>query len=177
MIYDFAVGRTNPATFPLDAFSRAATRAIERDYAQYTNYPGELGHEGLRTLMAQRESEREGIPVTADRIALTNGSMQAVTLVADALIERRDDIVITEEFTYPGTISTYRDFGIRMLGMPGRRRRHAARRARTRARRPRAQRHTAALHLHRSDVSESNRHDDPARATAARFWRSRSGTA
>jgi len=36
MIYDFAVGRTNPATFPLDAFQRAATRAIARDYPQYT---------------------------------------------------------------------------------------------------------------------------------------------
>ena len=109
MIYDFAVGRTNPATFPLEAFQRAAARAIARDYPHYTNYPGELGHEGLRTLMAKRESEREGVPVTAERISLTNGSMQAVTLVAEALIEHRDDIVITEEFTYPGTISTYRD--------------------------------------------------------------------
>ena len=53
MIYDFAVGRTNPATFPLDAFQRAAARAIARDYPHYTNYPGELGHEGLRKLMAQ----------------------------------------------------------------------------------------------------------------------------
>ncbi len=118
MIYDFAVGRTNPATFPLDAFKRSALRAIERDYPLYTNYPGELGHEGLRKLMAQRESEREGVSITADRIALTNGSMQAVTLVADALIERKNDVVITEEFTYPGTISTYRDLGIRMVGLP-----------------------------------------------------------
>jgi 2-aminoadipate transaminase len=118
MIYDFAVGRTNPATFPLDAFKRSALRAIERDYALYTNYPGELGHEGLRKLMAQREAEREGVPVAAERIALTNGSMQAVTLVAEALIEHKNDIVITEEFTYPGTISTYRDLGIRMVGLP-----------------------------------------------------------
>jgi 2-aminoadipate transaminase len=44
--------------------------------------------------------------------------MQAVTLVADALIERRDDIVVAEEFTYPGTLSTYRDFGIRTIGVP-----------------------------------------------------------
>jgi len=118
MIYDFAVGRTNPETFPLEAFQRAATRAIERDHELLTTYPGELGHEGLRALMAQRESEREGVTVTADRISLTNGSMQAVTLVAEALIEHRDDIVITEEFTYPGTISTYRDLGIRMVGLP-----------------------------------------------------------
>ncbi len=119
MIYDFAVGRTNPETFPTAAFQRAAHRAIERDYALLTAYPGELGHEGLRRLMAQRESDREGVAVTPDRIALTNGSMQAVTLVADALIERDGkDIVITEEFTYPGTISTYRDLGIRMVGLP-----------------------------------------------------------
>jgi 2-aminoadipate transaminase len=117
MIYDFAVGRTNPATFPLDAFKAAAARAIERDYPLYTNYPGELGHEGLRKLMAQREAEREGVAVASDRIALTNGSMQAVTLVAEALT-KPGDVVITEEFTYPGTISTYRDLGLRMVGLP-----------------------------------------------------------
>jgi 2-aminoadipate transaminase len=44
--------------------------------------------------------------------------MQAVTLVAEALIEHHDDVVITEEFTYPGTIATYRDLGIRMIGLP-----------------------------------------------------------
>jgi DNA-binding transcriptional MocR family regulator len=54
MIYDFAVGRTNPETFPLEAFKQAATRAIERDHELLTTYPGELGHEGLRRLMAQR---------------------------------------------------------------------------------------------------------------------------
>ncbi len=118
MTYDFAVGRTNPETFPLAAFQAAAQRAIARDHVLYTNYPGELGHEGLRKLMAARETEREGVAVAVDRIALTNGSMQAVTLVAEALIEHRDDIVITEAVTYPGTISTYRDFGIRMVGIP-----------------------------------------------------------
>ncbi|NJN51519.1 MAG: PLP-dependent aminotransferase family protein [Gammaproteobacteria bacterium] len=118
MIYDFAVGRTNPETFPLEPFQRAATRAIARDYELLTTYPGELGHERLRKLMAQRESEREGVAVTPERISLTNGSMQAVTLVAEALMERDNNIVITEEFTYPGTISTYRDLGIRMVGLP-----------------------------------------------------------
>lgn len=117
MIYDFSVGRTNPATFPLAAFQRAAAQAIARDYAAYTNYPGELGHEGLRKLMAQRESEREGVAVSADSISLTNGSMQAVTLIAEALT-RPGDVVVTEEFTYPGTISTYRDLGLRMVGIP-----------------------------------------------------------
>jgi len=118
MIYDFAVGRTNPETFPLAAFRSAAARAIERDHLLYTLYPGELGHEGLRRLMAERESDREGVIVKPEQISLTNGSMQAVTLVAEALIEHSNDIVITEDVTYPGTVSTYRDLGIRMVGLP-----------------------------------------------------------
>ncbi len=118
MIYDFAVGRTNPETFPLAAFQAAAQRAIARDYELLTQYPGDLGHEGLRRLMAQRESEREGVVVGPERISLTNGSMQAVTLVAEALMTHENDIVVMEEFSYPGTISTYRDLGIEMIGVP-----------------------------------------------------------
>jgi 2-aminoadipate transaminase len=118
MIYDFAVGRTNPETFPVEAFKAAAQRAIERDHVLLSLYPGELGHEGMRKLMAARETEREGVAVAPECISLTNGSMQGVTLVAEALVENRGDIVITEEFTYPGTLSTYRDLGVRMIGLP-----------------------------------------------------------
>jgi 2-aminoadipate transaminase len=118
MIYDFAIGRTNPETFPVEAFKAAAQRAIEREHELLSLYPGELGHEGMRRLMAERESQREGVIVTPDRISLTNGSMQGVTLVAEALTESRGDIVIAEEFTYPGTLSTYRDLGLRTIGLP-----------------------------------------------------------
>jgi len=118
MIYDFAIGRTNPETFPVEAFKAAAQRAIERDHELLSVYPGELGHEGMRKLMAARETDREGVPIAPEHISLTNGSMQAVTLVAEALVEARGDVVITEEFTYPGTLATYRDLGVRMIGLP-----------------------------------------------------------
>ena len=115
--FDFAVGRTNPATFPVERVQRAAREAIANEYAQLTNYPGKLGHEGLRAAMARRESEREGIAVDPATLALTNGSMQAVTLVAEALT-RPGDTVICEEFTYGGTIAAYRSLGIDMVGLP-----------------------------------------------------------
>lgn len=118
MIYDFAIGRTNPETFPVVEFSAAAQRAIEREHELLSLYPGELGHAGMRRLMAERESQREGVPVSPDGISLTNGSMQGVTLVAEALTEGRGDVVIAEEFTYPGTLSTYRDLGLRTIGLP-----------------------------------------------------------
>ena len=67
--------------------------------------------------MAQRESEREGVAVDVDCLALTNGSMQAVTLVAEALTQP-GDTVICEEVTYGGTIAAYRALGIDMVGLP-----------------------------------------------------------
>lgn len=115
--FDFAVGQTNPETFPIERVQQAAHRAIADEYAQLTSYPGKLGHAGLRATMAKRESEREGIPVNADELILLNGSMQAVTLTAEALTQP-GDTVICEELTYSGTIGAYRSLGINMVGMP-----------------------------------------------------------
>ena len=116
-IIDFAVGRTNPETFPIERMQRAAAEAIAREFVELTDYPGKLGHPGLRAAMARRESEREGVPVDPERIALTNGSMQGVTLVAEALT-RPGDTVVCEKFTYVGTIGAYRSLGIDMQGVP-----------------------------------------------------------
>ena len=115
--FDFAVGRTNPATFPIERVQRAAHDAIAREFAQITEYPGRLGHPGLREVMARRESEREGVRVDADLISLMNGSMQAVTLTAEALTKPGDTVVL-EELTYGGTIGAYRTLGIDMQGLP-----------------------------------------------------------
>jgi len=117
-IYDFAVGQTNPETFPVEEFKQAAIRAIDAEHDQFNRYPGNKGHEGLRKAMAERESEREGVPVDPEQIAIMNGSMQAVTLVGQALRQGKDDIVITEEFTYSGTIAAYKGIGLEMVGIP-----------------------------------------------------------
>ena len=117
-IYDFAVGQTNPETFPVEAFKAAALRAIDNEHDSFNQYPGGKGHEGLRRLMAERESEREGVSVDFEQIALTNGSMQSVTLVGQALMQGHDDIVITEEYTYSGTIGAYKGIGLEMVGIP-----------------------------------------------------------
>lgn len=116
-IYDFAVGQTNPETFPVEAFKQAAARAIENEHEMFNKYPGTLGHAGLRQLMAEREQTREGVPVSADQLVIANGSMQAVTLVGQALMQGQDDIVITEKFTYTGTISAYKGIGLEMVGV------------------------------------------------------------
>lgn len=116
-IYDFAVGQTNPETFPVEAFKAAAIRAIDLEHDMFNKYPGALGHAGLRQAMAERESQREGVAVSPDQIILTNGSMQAVTLAGQTFMQDKGDIVITEEFTYSGTINAYKGIGLTMVGV------------------------------------------------------------
>jgi len=116
-VYDFAIGQTNPETFPVDAFKAAAVAAIEDEHDAFNRYPGGKGHAGLRQLMAERESQREGVPVDPEMIALMNGSMQAVTLAGQALMQEPGDIVITEEYTYSGTIGAYKGIGLTMVGV------------------------------------------------------------
>ena len=117
-IFDFAVGQTNPETFPTAALQQAAVAAIAGEAEALNRYPGGKGHAGLRRLMAERESEREGVDVNPENIALMNGSMQAVTLAGQALTNGPGDIVITEKYTYSGTIAAYRSLGLAMHGMP-----------------------------------------------------------
>ena len=116
--YDFGSGRTDPGSFPTEALAAAAGLAIRELGGELVYYPGRLGHEGLRRAMAERESARESVEVDPEHIALTNGSMQAVTLVAEALLERPGDVIVTEELTYSGTIQAYRGLGARLVGVP-----------------------------------------------------------
>ena len=66
---------------------------------------------------------------------LTNGSMQAVTLVAEALQDAPGDTCIVEEFSYPGTLAAYKQPQARHGRHSPLGRRHAARRARAPPRR------------------------------------------
>ena len=52
-----------------------------------------------------------------ENMALTTGSMQAISLCCQAFLSPGDTI-ITEEFTYSGSINCFRKFGVTMAGVP-----------------------------------------------------------
>ena len=116
--YDFGSGRSDPSTFPVAGLQAAATKVIAEQAQELTEYPGNLGHPGMRQAMALRETEREGVTVDADHLMITNGSMQGVTLSAEALQENHGDAILVEEYSYPGTLSAYRNLKLDMVGIP-----------------------------------------------------------
>lgn len=117
ILYDFGTGRSDPSTFPTAALQAAAVKVIGEQAEEITRYPGGLGHLGLRAAMAKREGDREGVDIDPDHLVLTNGSMQAVTLSAEVLMADKGDVVLVEEFSYPGTLSAYRSLGLEMVGI------------------------------------------------------------
>ena len=117
LLFDFGAGRSDPETFPTEGLKAAALAAIEEEAVALNNYPGGLGHAGMRAAMAKREQDREGVPVDPDQLILTNGSMQGVTLTAEAFQENHGDTVIVEEYSYPGTLSAYESLKYNMVGI------------------------------------------------------------
>ena len=79
--FDFGGGRTDPGSFPTAELVEAARQGIPEVGADFVNYPGDMGHQGLREIMAMRETKREGIEVSPDHLTLTNGSFQGLSLI------------------------------------------------------------------------------------------------
>jgi 2-aminoadipate transaminase len=119
MAKDFAFtgGRPDPYTFPTEGLIKASEKALRKLGGDLVNYPGEKGYEGLRELASMRFERREGVPLNIDDISITSGSTQALDLVLSTFI-KPGDTVLTEEFTYSGTLGIMRHLKANIVGVP-----------------------------------------------------------
>lgn len=115
--FAFTGGRPDPNTFPTEALIEASTKALRNLGGQLVNYPGESGYRGLRELASMRFERREGIPLPIDNTSITSGSMQALDLTLGTFIQP-GDTVLTEEYTYSGTLGIMRHLQANIVGIP-----------------------------------------------------------
>ena len=115
--FAFTGGRPDPYTFPTEALIEASAKALRKLGGQLVNYPGESGYRGLRELASMRFERREGVPLPVDNTSITSGSMQALELVLGTFI-KPGDTVLTEEFTYSGTLGIMRHLKANIVGIP-----------------------------------------------------------
>lgn len=96
-----------PATdlIPIDRIAAAAEAALRRpDAVQYCETSG---HRTLRSVVAARESlTRGGMPVPVESVIVTHGSQQALTLLAQALIDP-GAVVVVDEPAYTGALQVF----------------------------------------------------------------------
>jgi 2-aminoadipate transaminase len=115
-VCDFSSGRPDPATFPVGDLVAAASRRLTAEGPDLVLYPDPQGYPALRRLAVERFRQREGVDLDPDSFLLGTGSTQPLALLAEALTEP-GDVVITEEFSYTGTLGILRRFGLTIEGV------------------------------------------------------------
>ncbi|WP_306360518.1 PLP-dependent aminotransferase family protein [Nocardia sp. CC227C] len=110
-IISLAGGLPDAELMPRDRIARAADAALsDRSRLQYTESPG---WGPLREVLAARESARLARPVPVDEVFVTHGSQQALSLLAEVLLDP-GALVVVEDPAYVGALQVFRAAGARI---------------------------------------------------------------
>jgi 2-aminoadipate transaminase len=112
----FAGGLPDPDTFPVAAFAACAD-VLSRDGRTVLQYGASEGYPPLRDAILDMMATRLGYRPAAGELLITSGSQQAVDLMARALLDP-GDVVVLEAPTYPGTLHCLRNAGARFALVP-----------------------------------------------------------
>lgn len=116
--YDLRIGVTPLSAFPEAEWKRAVYAEV-RDFARLSGRDAfaSEGHGPLRSAIARHLALTRGIRAEPDEIVVTNGSMQAIALLAMLLLDPGDRAVI-ENPGYPGIRAAIRTAGGEPLAAP-----------------------------------------------------------
>jgi GntR family transcriptional regulator/MocR family aminotransferase len=114
---EIALARNFPAEdlLPADAFREVLDSVLATHGAEVLAYGSPTGYLPLRQWLAEKIT-REGAPVTAEQVAITTGSQQAIDLAARSFL-RSGDTVLMEEPGFAGALSSFQAYGARVAGL------------------------------------------------------------
>jgi 2-aminoadipate transaminase len=112
----FAGGLPAPDAFPVEAFADCAD-VLRTDGRTLLQYGASEGYGPLREILLERMSAFLEFDVAPEQLLVTSGAQQVVDLMARALLEP-GDVVVVEAPTYPGTLHTLRMAGARFAAVP-----------------------------------------------------------
>ncbi|WP_328412762.1 aminotransferase-like domain-containing protein [Nocardia sp. NBC_00403] len=114
-VIGLAGGLPDAALMPRERIAAAAETALsDSSCLQYTESPGWAP---LRAVLAERESARLGRVVPVDEVFVTHGSQQALSLLAEVLLDP-GALVIVEDPAYVGALQVFRAAGARIIAVP-----------------------------------------------------------
>ena len=116
-IISFAGGLPAPELFDAEGLREAYERVLTEAPRQALQYSTTDGDPALRAAVAGRLAAR-GLPTGPDELLITGGSQQALTLVAQTLLEP-GDVVLVEDPGYLAALQCFSFTGARVLPVPG----------------------------------------------------------
>ncbi|MGY5013093.1 aminotransferase-like domain-containing protein [Streptomyces sp. 900105755] len=116
-VINFAGGLPAPELFDREGIAAAFRAVLEEAPERALQYSTTEGEPALRQRLAARVSAR-GLPTEADDLLVTTGSQQALSLLASALIDPGDTILV-ESPCYLAALQVFGLAGARVLPVPG----------------------------------------------------------
>ena len=114
--YDFGVAYPDPDSLPLAQLAEALRVGLEEEGRELALYPHPQGYPPLREYLAEKLVRDRKLSVSAEDIMLGEGSSQPNHMIIEALVDP-GDVVLTEDFTYPGTLGFLRRFQADIRGV------------------------------------------------------------
>ncbi|MFE2736404.1 PLP-dependent aminotransferase family protein [Streptomyces sp. NPDC059349] len=115
-VISFAGGLPAPELFDTEGVSEAFRAVLDEQPKAALQYSTTEGDPGLRTAVAARVGAR-GLPTTPDDLVITTGSQQGLSLLASALIEP-GDVVLVENPCYLAALQVFGFAGARVVPVP-----------------------------------------------------------
>ncbi|QOV36445.1 PLP-dependent aminotransferase family protein [Streptomyces ferrugineus] len=116
-VINFAGGLPAPELFDRDAIAAAFRDVLAETPASALQYSTTEGEPSLRTGLAARMSAR-GLGTDADDLLVTTGSQQGLSLLATALLEPGDTVLV-EDPCYLAALQAFGLAGARIVAVPG----------------------------------------------------------
>lgn len=115
-VISFAGGLPAPQLFDSAGIAAAFQHVLAEDPMRALQYSTSEGDPALRAAVAARTSAR-GLPTDADDLVVTTGSQQGLTLLATALLEP-GDVVLVEDPCYLAALQIFSFTGARVVPVP-----------------------------------------------------------
>ncbi|MEU1121146.1 PLP-dependent aminotransferase family protein [Streptomyces sp. NPDC005879] len=115
-VINFAGGLPAPGLFDGDGIAAAFRAVLEETPERALQYSTTEGEPALRAAIAARAAAR-GLPTDADDVLVTTGSQQALSLLATALLEPGDTVLV-ETPCYLAALQAFAFAGARVVPVP-----------------------------------------------------------
>lgn len=114
--YDFGTGFPDPASFPAEGLHKALGQALKERGQDMVLYPDPKGFLEFREFIVDKLHRERGILIEPDQVLLIGGSGVALAIFTQ-LLTNPGDTLLTEQFTYPGTLSVMRNMKANIVGV------------------------------------------------------------
>ena len=104
-LISFAGGLPNPISFPVEEIKEACCKVLDNNGIQSLQYNNADGYLPLREFIANRY-KMQGADIKSKNILITNGSQQALDIIASVLIDAGDDVLV-EDPSYLVALQTF----------------------------------------------------------------------